>query len=113
MKTLTELEQAPDDDLRVMLAELAGWENTTADGFFIGRSPNGGGYAELPNYPQDLNACREVALTLDREQKNRYINRLSEDVQEDHMDAVDLDFAWCEASARQRTIALILTLQKP
>lgn len=70
----------------------------------------------LPNYPADLNACREVALTLKTDAaKNTYINTLY-DIATEEMGYCDrqpdADFLWLTASALQHTVALILTLQK-
>lgn len=115
MKTLQELEALPDDELRVMLAKITGkmCDNcgcASCDCEIVGIG------SSSPNYPDDLNACHEVAMSLDRDQRNAYINRIDEMVLNsmgDEEDSVRRDFEWCCASARLRTIALILTLQKP
>lgn len=114
MKTLQELEALPDDELRVMLAKITGkmCDNcgcASCDCEIVGIG------SSSPNYPHSLDACHDVALGLDRDQRNSYINRLDEMVLDsmDEEDSVRRDFEWCCASARLRTIALISTLQKP
>lgn len=113
MKTLQELEALPDDELRVMLAKITGkmCDNcgcASCDCEIVGIG------SSSPNYPHSLDACHDVALGLDRDQRNSYINRLDEMVLDSmDEDSVRRDFEWCCASARLRTIALISTLQKP
>ena len=114
MKTLQELEALPDDELRVMLAKITGKMCDNCGCASCGCEIVGIG-SSSPNYPRSLNACHDVALGLDRDQRNSYINRLDEMVLDsmDEEDSVRRDFEWCCASARLRTIALISTLQKP
>lgn len=59
----------------------------------------------LPNYPKDLNACHEVDTQLTLDQSTQYVNLL--------WPQGYAPFQAVTASPRQRTIALILILQKP
>lgn len=102
MKTLKELEALSDDDLRVMLAELDGYVRRP-DSFW--QEAGHVGSCGIPNYPQDLNACREVLHHITPEQSSRHTELLA-DMSGTFRNAID-------APARLRTIALILTLQKP
>ena len=120
MKTLQELEALPDDELRVMLAELEGWQRLATpepllwkrDGIthVVGHADWRGPDTRLkqtediPNFCGDLNACHEVEMRLKNDCD--YVAHLREVVGNE---AIDMIFA----AARQRTIALILTLQKP
>lgn len=115
MKTLEELNALTNDELRVLLAELDGWEkwngnnqNTEKGYLFV---------SDTPNYPEDLNACHAVVTALNDEQRHAYAVILSgmlwlpENTRgwNDWRDTLVVS----EATARQRTTALILTLQKP
>lgn len=126
MKTIQELEQMTDDELRVMLAELSGWKWQKFDGAMIAfmehpskpRTDYTGpridvSYKPLavtsnldedgaPNYPADLNACYQVEIAL--KDDCPYIHALIEVCGNDNLNCY-------YASARQRTIALIATLQ--
>ena len=111
MKTLEELEKLTDDELRVMLAEIVnpGFEiaywtycNVTRD---KDGDPQLEPIADVPNYPGDLNACHEVDTKLTLEQSTQYVNLL--------WPQGYAPFQAVTAAPRKRTIALILTLQKP
>ena len=132
MKSLSELEALTDDELRVMLAECEGWSHCrilplaekdwavsdVPEFAAIGSRPvgSGGGSCTFPDYVQDLNAVHEVENKLphsklyDYDLHLRMANASSARTCdfEAHLD----DYAWSR-TARQRTIALILTLQKP
>lgn len=119
MKTLEELEKLPDDELRVMLAELIGWRcervpNENADGPTVGSTPRWRrpGDARIahylptlpPNYPGDLNSTAAVEASLRGMKAFDYTKAIKEQV-------MDNAFELITATARQRAIALILTLQ--
>ena len=114
------------DELRVLIAEDQGWVNfigrTDAESEFypelfrtgdlIARNVaihSNGLHHHVPNYPADLNAIREVVLSLNYKLRNRYLNVLCDLTREEDMDDVDADFAWCDASARQRAEAYAIT----
>ena len=111
MKTLEELNALPDEELRVMLAELDGHNNLVTSCW---RSHKRGIETAVPNYPRDLNACAAVEAKLpsgklyDYDLHLRMANASSARACdfEAHLD----DYVWSR-SARQRTIALIFTLQ--
>ncbi len=143
MKTLQELEALTDDELRVMLASAQGWlavndatvpdrvwpckgTITGKDGWWMmfpphgyimsNRLPSTGLVACYPpDYPADLNAVHEAEKTLTDVQKIEYalhleVGSISSDDGEIHYGNL---FGTLHATARQRTIYLILTLQKP
>ena len=108
MKTLAELEALTDDELRVMLAELVGYVHRP-DGAW--QESGRVGSCGIPNYPQDLNACHAVENSLgdeypthNREWFRKQLRKVCNHPSHTHE---------VHATARQRTIALILTLQKP
>ena len=92
--TLEQIKQLSDDEIRIKVAELLGWqcvtEEETSDGIdWAGFSPDGTlnsgvnageyrGYGScgyrfvLPNYPHDLNACAAMEDTLDDSQKDSF-----------------------------------------
>lgn len=120
MKTLEELNALTNDELRRLLLALNGWEmipceRTSCTGNLI--AIKGDKTAFAPNYPEDLNACHAVVTALNDEQRHAYAVILSgmlwlpENTRgwNDWRDTLVVS----EATARQRTTALILTLQKP
>ena len=127
MKTLQDLNLMSDDTLRVELAELLGWIRvspdvvpdriwpckscvTGKDGWWMMFPPvdlpntTGKVATSPPNYPADLNACYQVEISL--KDDCPYILALIQVCGSDKLNCY-------YASARQRTIALIATLQKP
>ena len=69
--TLQQIQALTDDEIRVRVAELIGWtkrREVEAD-YWVWDSPHGTlmGQSMLPNYPADLNACHEIAMSLDRD----------------------------------------------
>ncbi len=114
MKTLSELEAMSDAELRIMLAELDGWKrhDKHEDGFGAGQrlttgwnNPGGIWFRKLPDFTADLNAVHQVEKTLTLDQSTRYMSDL--------WPRGYAPFQAVSAKARQRTIALILTLQQP
>ena len=79
--TLEQIQALSDDEIRVRVAQAAGWQilDVPANplpywndqrGVFVG----GGTHQPLPNYPADLNACREaVNLIPDDGSRDRYL----------------------------------------
>ena len=118
MKTLSELQALSDAELRVMLANILFPDFPTYwSGDCLRHRYPKGATGPAFNYPADLNAVAEV-------EKGQLINSslvLSYDAtlkqvcfsgaRTSDFGARQSDFIW-SASARQRTIALILTLQK-
>lgn len=62
----------------------------------------------VPDFFNDLNACREMARTLPKEAWNAYVNRLDEQIEAE--DQPERDFLWCTASAEQHCEAFAATL---
>lgn len=134
MTSITELLElaktdAGKDQLRVMLAELVGWKRDGKWGIYPqwlnpqGEHRYGQQYDHLscvPDYPRDLNACHEVEMTLTGKQQNEFIRWLHELIiytaEVEHRVGIPQDariWICLHSTATQRTIALILTLQKP
>ena len=134
MKTLSELEAMDDDELRVMLAEARGyrWSRDDQSGRIILHRRHAGNdwtgcerpslseldspdLDDVPKWPEDLNACHAVFKTLDYDQSERFEDNLC-DVSKRDNERSDNPYQWrvavTNATARQRTIALILTLQQ-
>ena len=75
--TLEQIQALSDDEIRVRVAEVMGWTNIRPEivawkhryePTLIGDSPdNLVSPSLLPNYPADLNACHELAMSLDRD----------------------------------------------
>lgn len=116
MRAIEELEKLTDDELRVLLAELVGWrmipnERVSSTGLLIGIRPDDKtGF--VPNYPSDLDACHEVSTSLPMAKLNgrdrtSYWYTLRRGVLRNPYGNEVID-----ASPRDRTIALIFTLQK-
>ena len=117
--TLEQIQALSDDEIRVMVAKLAGW-HPIEDVYGYPPDPDyvwgykGPGMLELPNYPADLNACRfdfETGTRMDRNQRNRYLNTLYNLTWSEDNDEVDDDFAWLTASARARCEAFLAVMQ--
>ena len=125
MKTTNELEKLPDDELRVMLAKIVGWKHVNVYEWKDGiRTPmQWADFDVLPNYPNDLNATAAVKATLTKRQKEVFIDILDgATMAETHptkyigyieLPPEDIFDQFNNASARNETIALILTLEKP
>ncbi len=107
-----------DDALRVMLAELCGWQRYHEKGdtttFWEGYNPQGKFclFGDVPNYPRSLDACHEAEKMLTDEQANSYMNAIHDPIDPMGDAGWKTDFLYLTATARQRTLALILTLQK-
>lgn len=117
MKTLEELQAMPDEELRVMCAELCGFEKHPEHKVWYmnsgGWNPKTSRIETLPNYPADLNACHEAENPIynDPDRTHLWSNYL--DALTDQCSPVLQNVEHSvRAAARQRTIALILTLQK-
>ena len=115
------------EEKRIAIAKERGWKIDYADKKYawIVIEPNGFEVAWsstvnetnpypashfLPDYFGDLNAIRKAVIALPRDQRNRYVNILSDLTWEEEADLVDADFAWCEATAAQRAESFGLAL---
>lgn len=124
--TLAELNQKPDDELNVMLAELRGWkrpEHPDAMRFKQGWSmpekwwlcPKGvlRFKHDIPNYTASLDACAEVRAVLSRSQQRKFTSILAEVIAgKSHEGRRKLlpTFDLIHAKPRHQTIALIAAL---
>ncbi len=124
MKTLPDLEALSNDELRVMLAKLAGFDmqhTETRNGELLATARLDGYSKEdmlksavrevVPNYPIDLNGVHEVEKHIgdaypfhNREWYRKQLRKVCNHPYHTHE---------VHATARQRAIALILTLQQP
>jgi hypothetical protein len=125
LESLLELSKTPEgiQQIRIMVAELDGWTECILekDGYAWGVNPNlidneCGGWMSIPKYPEDLNAVHEVEEKIPSSQVGFYAMYLVRVVGPKVIPAGE-DFKMSEmcwhATALQRCIALILTLQKP
>lgn len=127
------------DRLRVLLAELLGWRQAdhgdktlyrftaiSPEGmersFKVDSRGNGSPFesagealkVSAPNWPRDLNACHEVEKGLTETQLKNCDQHLWKIVGDHCIETQRLiDGLFWHATATQRTIALILTLQQP
>ena len=117
--TLSSLINQPDDALNVMLAEAVGFTDITfcpLMGFHQQRSDEkskecGGRWRfAIPNYCSDLNAVASIDSKLLPDNRHRYQQFLSQ-VCEQERRMAEIGWLMIVATARQRTIALILTLK--
>lgn len=101
-----------DEQLRIRLTELVGWKKGNAPkNIRWGQSAPEGEYwfaHQLPNYPEDLNACHEIERGLTDEQHERYRSNLLILLRSCYY----ADRNYISATARQRTEALIRTLEQ-
>lgn len=117
MKTLAELQalaqtEAGKDQLRVMLAELLGYHRDQTTGMWENSDKRFRRVAySLPDYPRDLNACHEVERMLTEDQTDAFRQTLMDSMLT-HKEPCGFSDA-ISATATDRTIALILTLQTP
>lgn len=116
MKTLRELEVLFDEELRVMLAKITGkmCDNcgcASCDCEIVGIGSGS------PNYPQSLDACHAVEAKLTDDQHDDFRSYLADltpsNKAEQSERMREAERLWISAKARQRSVALILTLQKP
>ncbi len=125
MKALIELQNTHDDDLDLLMAETLGTHtidrrvgeshitdrngrvkhyHRAADGITVEKTDSR--FEHWGRYADDLNACQKVAMGLRGVQAFTFQNAVRAQVG-------DYNFEMITSSARERTIALILTLQKP
>lgn len=95
--------------LRLTLAKLCNWSDIDPhwEGYhqeFCGIE----GPFHVPDYPNDLNACHEVEMSLNESQHHQFAAFVRKIVPGNYMHE---SFRAISATALQRTIALILTLQ--
>lgn len=106
MKAIQELETMTDDELRERLASLEGWTRfDCVTKLRYGKHRDYVDIERVPNYPEDLNACHKLEKRLALDQSTAYVNHL--------WPQGYAPFQAVHATARQRTIALIFTLQNP
>lgn len=122
--TLEEVKALSDDELRIRVAKLLGWEVHTWKGLpSLAEDPTEKQWirrrvllreSELPNYPRDLNACHEMEMTLTKEQFQDYTHRLFIRFHiEENGKTADYppDRTVMCATARQRCEAFVLTME--
>lgn len=114
--TLAELKDLPDERLNVMLAKCLGWEELrTEDGWREAvtkthmAKPNEDAIASPPRFCSDLNEVAKVECPLGTDAQLRYLHNLASACQLTGPEWRKQFLRVC-ATARQRTIALILTL---
>lgn len=122
--TIKELNDMTDDQLRIKLAELLGWRMVEGLLAFppmtwlkrrippdVLKTIAAVDYTLVPEFPTDLNACHEEENALTDDQTNTYRLRLLDLYSRKFHASKQLVSDAVSAKPRQRTIALILTLQ--
>jgi hypothetical protein len=106
------------DQLNRLLAELLGWTNVQTQEFVFGKpttfgKPPPGIYnVNIPDYCGDLNAVYSVVMGLSETQRIAYRTQLIETcVELMSRDTVFVKGSPIDATAAQRTLALIRTLE--
>jgi hypothetical protein len=104
------------DEQRMAIAKACGWIPRYDDAkanlrHWLRPNKSDSNTYFLPNYLNDLNAMHEAEKSLPSEHaRNSYLNILHEITSESEMSDVDIDFAWCIATAAQRARAFLETL---
>lgn len=132
--TIEQLSKLSDEELRVKCAELCGWKPETRKMYAGEANVNGWGLnkhlslghrdrkfttspTSFPNYPADLNAMHEAEKTLQHvptaraDQRVIYSDALFQLLSQS-LGRVALNFDMLHATARQRCIAFIFTMQQ-
>lgn len=125
LESLLELSKTPEgiQQIRIMVAELDGWKPFLLDNGAQMMPPRWlAPYGEMvyslatmPKYPEDLNAVHEVEKMAYKKENAGWSLEYAEalrDVQFHSHDVMEYNYSW-HATAIQRCIAMILTLQKP
>jgi|ERR1043166_5748774 hypothetical protein len=118
MTTITEIKNLTDEELRVRVAELDGWQDVFALGGIVCGVPQGKRITEnayrgdVPDYPRDLNAVRIVISKLSHEQRHAYAVILAGFFWPMGWSDWRDTLAVSEAAARIRCEALVLTLSE-
>lgn len=122
--TLEEVKALSDEELRIKVAELCGWEISPFGSGIIcfneeldkQRAPEDDGIRfSLPDYPHDLNACHEMEKAAEVDE---YVPTLYEvitgyplKIMQNQGQAIDLMNWVYNATARQRCEAFVLTME--
>lgn len=108
--TLEQAQALTNDEIRVMIAELRGWKpcHKGCDGRTWRPPDDSGCQPHLPNYPADLNACRDAWQPLTYAYKLAFGSMLRHIVEQSGGDEV----TWLEgATARQWCEAYVIVVQ--
>ena len=112
-----------DEQLRLKVAELAGWERGPAENIGIcglgviaskgmcwhHKDEEDNWQDNPPDFTDDLNAMHEAEMILTEKQKTVYLTYLGEKVVRD---GADYGWCWGFATARQRAEAFVMALEK-
>lgn len=108
-----------DEELRVEVAKALGWtEICPCTEYHWGEPWSGfdgrlrGLPEDIPNFPNDLNACHEFAMALSNSDRQQFAHALQDvvNVEAERHGSEDL-FYELNANGRQRCIALLMTLK--
>lgn len=103
-----------DEEIRIKVAEARGWKHYGCTGCahlpcicteYI--APDAETIGEVPNYPEDLNACAEFEATLTDEEFEKYRWLLWDAVKQPQV--TEWNRAYLSAKAHQRCIAYLKT----
>lgn len=116
-----------DDELRIKVAELCGWERGPKVSSWIGvanscwhrKSEQDGWQDNPPDYPQDLNACHEMEEHIPENKWFEWCGNMAKvcGVERESSDMtigeiVHRTFSTNRATARQRAEAFVMTMSK-
>lgn len=110
------IEGLSDLQKRFLIAEFCGWTGCYFNERYVTGIDPYGIERDLPNYPNDLNACHEAENTLNQEQWDDFISALLENDKHPGADRdgnkTDKYDTWriVASTARDRSNALLLTL---
>lgn len=124
--TLDKLNAMPARELDCIVAGLAGWTKIGPKGFgfkdMVGCSPKEPAwpFTHIPKFSESLDAMHEAEKVLPEDRKANYADRiwseiplldLGEHIENEDRFAGDM-YGFLTATARQRAIAFVLTMQK-
>lgn len=107
-----------DEQLRVKVAEILKWDISLAGYGYPWFEGIGFGEDQelIPNYPADLNACASFELPLHAQARfdtqNLYVENLRDIVYRAKHSGQSLNFAMLNATARQRCLAFVMTMEE-
>lgn len=118
---MTPVDQLTDEQIRVEIAEWEGWrcgDNKNIPFVYgippemLGIQPEEAHYVCIPDYPEDLTACHIAEAKLPSDQFPRYLHYLWKCTASENRFDIENQFYLCHATARQRAIALVMTIRE-
>ena len=105
---LEQVEKMSDEELRIKVAELRGWNGVIRSGsWIIGWTDKPSEEREIPDFSQDLNAMYEVEKDMTEKEYNKYCDMLW-----NMCHGASGKSGAIHASARQRAEAFVMAMEK-